>query len=170
MPTVEELFCSVDDFCQVFEHQWQSQLIGHDLQVRKRKRSLCLSEIMTIVIGFHQSYYRNFKSYYLERVQTQWQSHFPKLVSYNRFIEWVPDTLVPLWAYLGSCFGACTGISFMDSTCLKVCHNRRISQHKVFKDVAERGKTERRLVLWFKVTSRASVQYAVLTKQTGNDM
>ena len=146
MPSVEELFCSVDDFCQVFERQWQSQLISHNLQVRKRKRSLCLSEVMTILIGFHQSYYRNFKSYYLEQVQTQWQSHFPKLVSYNRFIEWIPDTLIPLCGYLRSCFGTCTGISFMDSTCLKVCHNRRINQHKVFKDVAARGKTS---VDWF---------------------
>jgi hypothetical protein len=68
MPSVEELFCFVNDFCQVFEHQWQSQLIGHDLQVRQRKRSLCLSEIMTIVIGFHQSYYRNFKSYSVSQV------------------------------------------------------------------------------------------------------
>jgi hypothetical protein len=146
MPSVEELFCSVDDFCQVFEHHWQSQLISHDLQVRTRKRSLCLSEVMTILIGFHQSYYRNFKSYYLEKVQTQWQSHFPQLVSYNRFIEWVPDTSIPLCAYLRSCFGTCTGISFMDSTGLKVCHNRRINQHKVFKDIAARGKTS---VDWF---------------------
>ena len=154
MPSVEELFCSVDDFCQVFEQQWQSQLLSHDLQMRKRKRSLCLSEVMTIQIGFHQSYYRNFKSYALAKVQTQWQSHFPKLVSYNRFIEWIPDTLIPLCGYLRSCFGTCTGISFMDSTCLKVCwagdppssHNRRINQHKVFKDVAARGRTS---VDWF---------------------
>ena len=96
---------------------------------------------MTILSGFHQSDYRNFKSYDLERVQTQWQSHFPKLVSYNRFVEWIPDTLIPLCGYLRSCFGTCTGISFMDSTCLKVCHNRRINQHKVFKDIAARGKT-----------------------------
>ncbi len=34
----------------------------------------------------------------------------------------------------------------MDSTSLKVCHNRRISQHKVFKDVAARGKTS---IDWF---------------------
>ncbi len=54
MHSVGELFCSVDNFCQVFEHQWQSQLIGYDLQVRKRKRSLSLNEIMTILIGFHQ--------------------------------------------------------------------------------------------------------------------
>ncbi|AFY92798.1 hypothetical protein Cha6605_1657 [Chamaesiphon minutus PCC 6605] len=148
MPSVEELFFSVDDFCQFFEQQWQSQLISHDLQTRKRKRSLYLREVMTILIGFHQSYDRNFKSYYLEKVQTQWQSHFPKLVSYNRFIEWIPDTLIPLCGYLRSCFGTCTCISFMDSICLKVCwarnppssHNRRIYRHKVFKDVAAGGK------------------------------
>jgi hypothetical protein len=87
MFSLEELFCSVDDFCQVFEPQWQRQLLSHNLQVRNRKRSLCLSEIMTILIGFHQSCYRNFKTYYSEKVQTQWQSYFPKAVSYNRFVE-----------------------------------------------------------------------------------
>jgi IS5 family transposase len=34
----------------------------------------------------------------------------------------------------------------MDSTSLKVCHNRRIQQHRVFKDLAARGKTS---VDWF---------------------
>jgi hypothetical protein len=38
MPSLEELFCSVDDFCQIFEPQWQNQLIGHNLQLRKRER------------------------------------------------------------------------------------------------------------------------------------
>jgi hypothetical protein len=146
MLSLEELFCSVDDFCQVFEPQWERQLLGHNFQLRKRRRSLCLSEIMTILIGFHQSCYRNFKTYYLEKVQIQWQTYFPQQVSYNRFIEWLPSTLIPLCAYLRSCFGTCTGISFMDSTSLKVCHNRRISQHKVFKDLAARGKTS---VDWF---------------------
>jgi hypothetical protein len=55
MLSLEELFCSVDDFWQVFEPQWQRQLLSHNLQRRKRKRSLCLSEVMTILIGFHQS-------------------------------------------------------------------------------------------------------------------
>jgi IS5 family transposase len=141
MPSLEELFCSVDDFCQIFEPQWQKQLLGHNLQIRKRERSLSLSEIMTILINFHQSCYRNFKIYYLDKVQNQWQSYFPRLVSYNRFVEWIPGTLVPLCAYLRSCFSTCTGISFMDATSLKVCHNKRINQHKVFKNVAARGKT-----------------------------
>ena len=146
MPSLEELFCSVDDFCQRFEPQWERQLLGNGLQRCKRERSLTLSETMTILIAFHQSCYRNFKAYYQEKVQEQWSAEFPKLVSYHRLVEWIPSTLIPLCAYLRSCFGTCSGISFMDSTSLKVCHNRRIKQHKVFKDLAARGKTS---VDWF---------------------
>ena len=146
MPSLEELFCSVDDFCQVFKPEWHRQQLSSQLKSRKRSRSLCLSEVMTILIAFHQSHYRNFKTYYQEKVQTQWLNYFPRVVSYNRFVEWIPGTLIPLCAYLRSCFGTCTGISFMDSTSLKVCHNRRISQHKVFKGIAARGKTS---VDWF---------------------
>ncbi|MBW4474667.1 MAG: IS982 family transposase [Stenomitos rutilans HA7619-LM2] len=146
MLSLEELFCSVDDFCQSFEPQWKQQLLGCGLTLRNRSRSLSLSEIMTILIGFHRSCYRNFKTYYQEKVQCEWKNDFPGLVSYQRFIDWVPGTLVPMCAYLRSCFGTCSGISFMDSTSLKVCHNRRISQHKVFKNLAARGKTS---VDWF---------------------
>ena len=141
MISLEDLFCSVDDFCQSFEGQWKQQLLGSGLQRRNRPRGLSLSEIMTISIAFHQSCYRNFKTYYQEKVQAEWADAFPGLVSYQRFIEWVPGTLVPMCAYLRSCFGKCSGISFMDSTCIKVCHNRRIGQHKVFEDLAARGKT-----------------------------
>lgn len=146
MFSLEELFCSVDDFCRSFEVQWKQQLLGFGLKRRNRRRSLSLSEIMTILIAFHQSCYRNFKAYYQKKVQTEWADAFPGLVSYQRFIEWVPSTLVPMCAYLRSCFGKCRGISFMDSTSLKVCHNRRIPQHKVFEDLAARGKTS---VDWF---------------------
>jgi hypothetical protein len=146
MFSLEELFCSVDDFCESFEPQWKQQLLGFGLQLRNRPRSLNLSEIMTILIAFHQSCYRNFKTYDQEKVQTEWADAFPGLVSYHRFIEWVPGTLVPMCAYLRSCFGMCSGIRFMDSTSLKVCHNRRIKQHKVFENLAARGKTS---VDWF---------------------
>ena len=146
MFSLEELFCSVDDFCQTFEAQWKRQLLGSGLQLRNRPRSLSLSEIMTILIALHQSCYRNFKTYDQEKVQSEWAADFPGLVSYQRFIEWIPSTLVPMCAYLRSCFGQCSGISFMDSTSLKVCHNRRIPQHKVFDNLAARGKTS---VDWF---------------------
>jgi hypothetical protein len=39
------------------------------------------------------------------------------------------------------CLGNCTGISFIDSTPIRVCKNKRISRNKVFKDVATTGKS-----------------------------
>jgi hypothetical protein len=146
MFSLEDLFCHVDDFCQAFEPRWQRQLLGQGLQQRNRKRNLCLSEIMTIVIGFHLQRYRTFKDYYVRHVQGYWSSAFPGLVSYSRFVSWMPGVLLPLCAYLKRCFGQCTDISFLDSTSLRVCHNRRIQQHQVFENIAQRGKTS---VDWF---------------------
>ena len=173
MFSLEELFCSVDDFCRTFEPQWKQQVLGCRLKLRHRQRNLSLSEIMTILIGFHQSCYRNFKTYYHEKVQTEWAQAFPGIVSYQRFIEWVPSTLVPMCAYLRSCFGKCSGISFMDSTSLKVCHNRRIEQHKVFEDLAARGKTSLDWFFGFKlhlvVNDRGELLNIMLTPGNTDD-
>lgn len=37
--------------------------------------------------------------------------------------------------------GKCTGISFVDSTTIDVCDSHRIKQQKVFKDIAQRGRS-----------------------------
>jgi transposase len=146
MLSLEELFCSVDDFCQIFEPLWQKQLLSDGHKHRQRSAQLSLSEVMTLLIAFHQSHYRNFKAFYLEKVCVDWLPAFPELVSYNRFVEWIPSTLIPLSVYLHRCFGECTGLSVMDATKIQVCHNRRIKRHKVFKGIAARGKTS---VDWF---------------------
>lgn len=145
MFSLEELFCSVDDFCFDFEPSWNQQLLTQG-KCRFRNRRLSLSEIMTIEIAFHLSAHKNFKIFYLEIVSCYWRKAFPNLVSYNRFVEWQPSTLIPLMAYLRSRLGKSTGIGFIDSTSIKVCHNRRIKQHRVFKEIAKRGKTS---VDWF---------------------
>ena len=44
-------------------------------------------------------------------------------------------------AYLISLSGQATGLFFVDSTPLKVCHSKRIHSHKVFKNIAKRGKS-----------------------------
>lgn len=113
---------------------------------RNRARELALSEIMTILILFHQSHERNFKAFYINCVSQHLPGEFPALVSYTRFVEFFPSALVPLCVYLHSLFGACTGVSFVDATKLAVCHNRRIRGHRVFVGLAERGKTS---VDWF---------------------
>ena len=140
------MFCNLDDFCNWFEPQWESHLLSQGLKRRSRRRQLSLSEIMTILISFHRSYYRNFKHYYLAHVCIYWKSEFPKLPSYNRFVEWMPSTLLPLCVYLKHCFGKCTGISLRNATSVKVCHNRRIPRHRVFRGLGSRGKTS---VDWF---------------------
>ncbi len=140
MDSLVELFCHVDDFCQAFEPYWHRQLLQSGLRKRRRKRSLSLSEIMTILIHFHQSHYRNFKAYYCQHVQRSLKTDFPGLVSYPRFVEYIPSAFVPLMVYLKTrCLGACTGISFIDSMPLKVCHTLRIRRHKVFAGLASRG-------------------------------
>uniref|UniRef100_UPI003743A117 hypothetical protein n=1 Tax=Adhaeribacter radiodurans TaxID=2745197 RepID=UPI003743A117 len=55
------IFCQVHDFWKEFQEEWEKVL----LSTRKRKRvsSLCMSEVMTIVILFHFSRYRTFKDY-----------------------------------------------------------------------------------------------------------
>src|SRR5579875_3246281 len=96
---------------------------------------------MTFLIHFHQSHYRTFKAYYTEYVQEDLSNEFPHLVSYQRFVALIPSALVPLLAYLQSRYGACTGISFIDSTSLEVCAPKRINQHRVFAADARRGKS-----------------------------
>jgi hypothetical protein len=100
-----------------------------------------LSEVMTILVWFHIVGYRNFKQFYLHEVSQHLRAEFPHLVSYNRFVELQRDALLPLCIYLKHRYGSCSGLSFIDSTTLPVCHNRRIHSHQVFKDEAARGKS-----------------------------
>jgi hypothetical protein len=113
---------------------------------RHRAGCLCLSEVMTIIVLFHSSSYRNFKAYYTEQVMKHYAGAFPRMVSYHRFVELMPSALIPWCGYLQTRKGRGSGLSFIDSTSLKVCHNRRIHSPKVFAGCAERGKTS---VDWF---------------------
>ncbi len=140
------LFCHVDDFYKRFEPYWHSEQLGSGSKRRHRSGKLSYSEIMTIMIHFHQSRYRNFKSYYTKHVQVYLRSEFPNLVSYERFVAIMPSVLVPLCAYLVNRYGRCTSVSFVDSTPIAVCHNRRIASHRVFDGIAQRGKSS---VGWF---------------------
>jgi transposase len=140
MDSLLELFVSVDDFCQAFLPVWEQTLLAEGSKKRRRVGQLRVSELMTIIIHFHQSHYRDFKTYYTEHVCQHLRGEFPNLVSYERFVILMPSVLGPLSAYLKSLYGRCRGISFMDSTALLVCDNHRIHNHKVFGGLAQRGK------------------------------
>jgi hypothetical protein len=140
MKNLVELFCDVDDLCKVFIPQWQKQLLEDGSRTRKRDCRMSMSEIMTIIIGFHMSHHRDFKNYYLGYVTAFHRKEFPNLLSYTRFLAMMPRTIVPMCAYFSTLKGKPTGIEFIDSTSLKVCHNIRIPRHKTFDGIAQRGK------------------------------
>ena len=136
MTDLTELFCSIDDFWKNFEPQWKKILVAEGKSNPKREPGLCLSEVMTLVVLFHIVGYRNFKNFYHRYVLSFLKGDFPKLPSYNRFVELKSQLAFPLHCYLMTRLGICSGISFVDSTSLEVCHPKRKYSHKVFKDVA----------------------------------
>ena len=139
---ITEIFCSIDDFCKVFEPAFQKKLIGEGKKHRNRVFSMSMGEILTITVLFHMSGYRTFKHFYLYYVKEHLKDEFPVTVSYNRFTELMQSNRMPLALYLKTCrLGECTGISFVDSTPIRVCNNKRINANKVFKDIANTGRS-----------------------------
>jgi hypothetical protein len=135
------LFCDVDDFYKDNSTIQQTLLPADNKKRRNRKKLLSPSEIMTILVYFHASNYRNFKAFYIEYVSAYLKGMFPNLLSYNRFVEITPSVLLFLCAYLKSRLDTPTGISYIDSTKIAVCGNKRISRNKVFSDTAKIGRT-----------------------------
>jgi len=143
---IVSLFADCDDFCLQFLPRWQAHLLVAQAVQRQRHSQMHMSEVMTLLIAFQSSGYRNFKTFYQAYVREIWKYAFPKLVSYNRFVELEAECVVPLAVFLRTRFGRCSGISYVDASAIKVCHNLRISSNRVFKDIARRGKTS---VGWF---------------------
>jgi Transposase DDE domain len=134
------LFCDIDDFCLQFEPLWQQHLLHEGSRQRWREHRLGLSEVMTIVVSFHQSGYRTFKDYFLRYVTLHLRWAFPQMVSYTRFVELMPEALVPLCAYFQTRKGRSEGVAFIDATLLAVCHPKRSRHHKVFAGLARWGR------------------------------
>lgn len=139
---VTELFCMADDFCKFFDAMMKKYTLKSDnKRAYHRDSTMSKSEIMLIMILFHDSGYRCLKHFYVEKVCKHLRHLFPKVVSYNRFVELKKQVAVPLALFIKKVLlGKCTGISFVDSTPLRVCRNQRIHIHKVFKGIAQRGK------------------------------
>jgi len=171
-----KIYCDVDDFCKDYKKYWKinNLLSGKEKNQGVWKKRLSLSEIMTIIIYFHCSRYRTFKDYYMNHILKEGKKDFSNLVSYNRFVELMETALTPLMLFIKSCRkGQCSGISFIDSTSLCVCKNQRILSHKVFKEIAARGKTSMGWFYGFKlhltVNDRGELLNFVLTPGNVSD-
>jgi transposase len=145
------MFCDIDDFCRHLLTAQYPQLAAHSSQSKPYRSRLTLSEVMTILVLFHVSHYRTFKHFYLAHLLVQRRGEFPTLPSYTRFVELIPLTLLPLCAYVQTRKGQVTGLQFIDSLPIRVCHNRRIHSHKVFAGWAQRGKGSRGWLYGFKL-------------------
>ena len=140
---VTEIFCIIDEFCKHFDAENAQKVLISSKVTSRRRRSATMSdsEIMTILLLFHFGSYRNFKHYYLSFIKIVLKKEFPKAVSYNRFVELEGRVFFQMMFFLNlQTFGRCTGITFVDSTMIPICHNLRRYADKVFKGIATDGK------------------------------
>ena len=168
---VTEIFYLADEFCQEFSKSFDCYLIGNK---PKKKPRMSDSEVMTILVLFHLGSFRNMKHFYIYYVQKHLQEDFPDTVSYNRFVELTKKVCMPMTLFLKTCcMGDCTGISFVDSTPLRVCKNKRINRNKVFKGIATTGKSTMGWFYGFKlhliINDKGEVLNFVITQANVDD-
>jgi len=146
---ITEIFYLADEFCKEFDDYLSSKIIGNK---PKRKPTMTVSEVVTITVLFHSGSFRNMKHFYLNYVQKHLSKEFPNTVSYNRFTELMQSSVLAMSMFLKTCcLGDCTGISYVDSTPVRVCKNKRIKRNKVFKGIAELGKSSMGFFFGFKL-------------------
>ena len=153
-PKLVEIFYFTDEFCKEFSKTLEGVQLNSDNSKMTRNKlcKLSDSEVITILIAFHLGGYRNLKDFYLNYIQKVLKSEFPQTVSYNRFVELQQKALFPMVIFLKMMrIGSCTGISFADSTVIRVCNNKRIFNHKVFAGIAQKGKSTMGFFFGFKL-------------------
>lgn len=142
------IFCEVDDFCKEFNRYVQGKLLPSPSSGCRPGPACCLSEseMMMVLILFQSSRWRDFKNFYLHFLCTYYKTAFPNLPSYNRFVELMGRVVFHLILFSQIRSGKRTGIYYIDSTCLPVCHLKRSKRHKTFEEIAHYGRTS---VGWF---------------------
>jgi hypothetical protein len=146
---ITEIFYLVDEFCIEFEQSIKKHTLGND---PRRKPRMSCSEVITIMILFHYGGFKNMKHFYLYYVQKHQVDLFPNTVSYKRFVELMQAATLPMSIFLKTCcMGKGTGISFIDSTPIRVCKNKRIKRNKVFEGLAQVGKSTMGYFFGFKL-------------------
>jgi len=147
---ITELYSFLDDFCQIYSGYEKKQLLPSNKQ-RNRLCSMSLSEIMTIMVMYHTSHAKNFKYFYKTCIEYIHKNDFPNALSYNRFVELMSRLFLPFNILLHMLFGEETGTYFMDTTAIKICHNKRRYRNKTFAGLAKQGKSSMGFFYGFKL-------------------
>jgi hypothetical protein len=140
MIDLTELYVEIDDFCRKFIASLDNSLLG-DGKILIDTPGLSLSEVMTILVYYHFSKFDCLKHYYLIKSISDFKVAFPKLPSYNRFVERIPEVSLIAMIYLQYRQTRFNGAGYIDATPLRVSHNKRTNSHKVFKLTAKLGKS-----------------------------
>src|SRR5436305_9270895 len=146
-----DIFCERDDFCKAFQDAFESRLIGNGPGPRGPDPGQADAEIITLLLVLHSSGFKYLKNFYNSPMGEVLRRYFPGMPCCERFIALQQRAFMPLTAFLLSKLGKKTGIYYIDSTALPVCHNRRIGRHKTFAGLAARGKTSMGWFLGFKL-------------------
>ncbi|KJV85716.1 transposase [Orientia tsutsugamushi] len=139
----------IDNFCKIYQDWERKRLIPSSNQ-RNRDGKLSLAELLTITIYFYLSPCKDFKNYYLYYLRYKYKEYFC-LPSYSRIIQLLPRMLLPLAVLMHYLKGEETGIYYIDSTKLAICHNTRISSNRVFNRFSKIGKSSYGWFLGFKL-------------------
>ena len=90
--SIRILFSCVDDVRQWLV-RWEYAKQSGVTRKREPSPPLNLGEVMTIRIHFHQSRYRDFKTYYVQRLCKDTRGEFCALVSSTHSVELIPSAL-----------------------------------------------------------------------------
>jgi hypothetical protein len=166
-----EIFYLIDEFRIEFDKSVEKHLLGNK---PKRRPKLSPSEVITIMVMFHTGGFRNMKHFYLHYVKVHMGHLFPDTVSYNRFVELMQSASLPMAIFLKTCcLGDGTGIAFIDSTPVRVCRNKRIKRNRVFKGIAQVGKSTMGYFFGFKlhlvINDRGELLNFVITQANVDD-
>ncbi len=137
------IFVEVDDFCKqlaCYIHKGRLLVDENARSPRGPQSGLADSEIMTILLVAQYARFRDFKTFYGFLTKT-YAEYFPGLPSYQRFIELMHRVTFPMILFVQAHAGKKTGLYYVDSSCLPVCHIKRSKRHKTFESIAKYGHT-----------------------------
>ena len=170
-PDTVELFCFMCDF--VAEYEWHRFVLANKITTRTRKSKLNIAEILTIILMYKFSGYRDFKTFYSRDLIVNHKNDF-NLPSYTHLVNLHKKAMIPLLVLWNVLQGTGKGVYFVDSTSIKVCHIMRASCHKTFKNHAKKGKTTTGWFFGFKlhlvITEKGDITNAIITSGKKSDL
>jgi hypothetical protein len=169
---ITTIYYLVDNFCKIF-NEWEKAKLLPSNKIRHRAGSLSLAELLSIVLYFYLSPCKDFKNYYLYFLPAKYPDYF-KLVGYSRIIQLWPSLVLPLVILMHQLKGETTGIYFIDSTKLQICHNKRTSSNKVFGKKARMGKSSYGWFMGYKlhliINNKGEIMAIKITKGNKSDL